>query len=54
MASVLFSVTAHDPLTYVVVAFLLMVVALAACYMPARRHACRSNGVVALRIAPTV
>ena len=37
MASLLFSVTAHDPLTFVVVAILLMAVALAACYMPARR-----------------
>jgi len=37
MASLLFSVTAHDPLTFVVVAFRLMAVALAACYMPARR-----------------
>ena len=48
MASVLFSVTAHDPLTYVVVAFLLMVVALAACYMPARR-AMRVDPMVSLR-----
>ena len=37
MGSLLFSVTAHDPLTFVVVAFLLMAVAIAACYMPARR-----------------
>jgi ABC-type lipoprotein release transport system permease subunit len=48
MARVLFSVTAHDPLTYVVVAFLLMVVALAACYMPARR-AMRVDPMVSLR-----
>jgi ABC-type antimicrobial peptide transport system permease subunit len=37
MASLLFSVSAHDPLTFVAVAILLMAVALAACYMPARR-----------------
>lgn len=48
MASLLFSVTAHDPLTFVVVALLLMAVALAACYVPARR-AMRVDPIVSLR-----
>lgn len=48
MASLLFSVTAHDPLTFVVVAILLMAVALAACYMPARR-AMRVDPMMSLR-----
>jgi putative ABC transport system permease protein len=48
MASLLFSVTVHDPLTFVVVAFLLMAVALAACYMPARR-AMRVDPMASLR-----
>ena len=37
MAKQLFGVSAHDPLTYASVAFVLMLVALAACYVPARR-----------------
>jgi predicted permease len=37
VASQLFGVTAHDPLTFVVVALLLVVVAVAACYVPAKR-----------------
>ena len=37
IASQLFGVTAHDPLTFVVVALLLVVVAVAACYVPAKR-----------------
>jgi putative ABC transport system permease protein len=48
MANQLFGVTAHDPLTYVAVAVLLMVVALIACYVPARR-AVRLDPVAALR-----
>lgn len=37
MGSLLFKVTAHDPLTFVVVAVLVVVAALAASYMPAQR-----------------
>ena len=48
MANQLFGVTAHDPLTYAAVAVLLMLVALFACYVPARR-AMRLDPVAALR-----
>lgn len=48
MANQLFGVTAHDPLTHIAVAVLLMVVALIACYVPARR-AVRLDPVAALR-----
>jgi predicted permease len=37
MAKQLFGVSAHDPLTYASVAFVLMLVAIAACFVPARR-----------------
>lgn len=48
ISSMLFSVRPEDPLTYAVVAFLLAVVAFAACYFPARR-ATQVDPLVALR-----
>jgi len=37
MTNLLFGVTAHDPMTFAAVAALLILVALVACYIPARR-----------------
>jgi predicted permease len=48
MASQLFGVSAHDPLTFIGMAMLLAIVAVGACYFPARR-AMRTDPMSALR-----
>jgi ABC-type lipoprotein release transport system permease subunit len=47
MANMLFGISSHDPLTFIGVAFLLILIAVAATYIPAWRAA-KVNPTVAL------
>jgi putative ABC transport system permease protein len=48
LASLLFDITPHDPMTMVAVGIVLSVAAFAACYVPARRATC-IDPIIALR-----
>ncbi|HKS68178.1 MAG TPA: FtsX-like permease family protein, partial [Candidatus Acidoferrales bacterium] len=48
MSKMIYGISAHDPLTFGVVAFVLSLVAVVACYFPARR-ATRTDPLAALR-----
>jgi putative ABC transport system permease protein len=48
MTTMLFGISAHDPITMAGVVLLLLCVALAACYLPARRAA-RLDPMIVLR-----